>query len=85
MMANKIEVQHCTFRVSISCTDDIPIPIIATAISVENISGSVNFIIIIEDTREIAAIENELNEAKIQSERLMSQLIPPAISSFVSG
>ena len=85
LMSKEVEVQHCSYRVNFDCNEQEVVLVQMTAIPIKNGAGKINFIIMTEDTRELMAIQHDLDILEKQTDILLNQLIPRTIASFVQG
>jgi len=78
------EFDHCHYLVNLQCSDGVPIPVQATCYSFQGRRNK-NFVIFFEDTRELTSVQEELEQTERQVEALSAQLIPRAVSRFITG
>lgn len=85
LMSNDVEVQNCSYNVNLTCVQGNMILVQMTAYPIKNPNNKTNFVVVVNDTRQINATRNELEALEKTTEGLLNQLIPRTIAAFIAG
>lgn len=85
LMTNDVEVQNCSYNLNLCVNNGNYILVQMIAYPVKNTNSKTNFVVVVNDTRQINATKTELEALEKTTDGLLNQLIPRTIAAFIAG